>query len=115
MAKKNSENDMLPAMVSWFRATYPEIEPMMVHVPRANYLLQKKGATYGSADLIILHPNGIYASLCVQVLTKDDRDSVPHKRWRVLAENEGNRCVAVRDLIGFVKAVEEYMIDSPYE
>ena len=85
----------------------------MVHVPRANLTLQKKGAVFGSADLILLYPTEVYASLCIQVL--DKRQTEPQMRWRVLAESAGNRCVMVRDLVGFAKAVEDYLINTPYE
>ena len=62
-----TENEMIPTMVSWFRQNYPEIAPLMVYVPRATKSLEKKGATYGSADLILLYPNNGYSCLCLQV------------------------------------------------
>lgn len=108
------ENEMLHAMVSWFRENYPEISPLMVYVPRANKILEKKGASYGSADLIILYPTNGYSSLCVQVLYRTERNSDQHKRWRVLAENDGNKCVTIRDFVEFTEAVEEYLSNSPY-
>lgn len=108
------ENEMLPMMVSWFRENFPEIAPLMVYVPRANKTLEKKGASYGSADLIILYPTNGYSSLCVQVLNRTERNSDVHKRWRVLVENEGCKCVTIRDLESFVDAVEDYLSQSPY-
>lgn len=108
------ENVMLPMMVSWFRENYPEIAPLMVYVPRANKTLEKKGATYGSADIILLYPSNGYHSLCLQVLGLTERNSDQHKRWRVLVENEKNKCVTVRDFEGFASAVEDYLADSPY-
>lgn len=105
---------MLPLMVQWFRNTYPEIAPLMVYVPRATKSLSKKGATYGSADLIILYPTNGYSSLCVQVLNRTERNTDAHKRWRVLVENDGSKCVTLRDLDTFVDAVEEYLSNSPY-
>lgn len=112
MAK--TENEMLPMMVSWFRENYPEIAPLMVYVPRANKTLEKKGASYGSADLILLYPANGYHALCVQVLNRTERNSDCHKRWRVLVENEGNKCITLRDFDDFTEAVEEYLNDSPY-
>jgi hypothetical protein len=112
MATTKNENKMLPDMVAWFRETYPEIEPMLVFVPRANITLSKKGAVYGSADLILLYPTNGYSSLCIQVL--DKRQTEPQMRWRVLAEHAGNKCVMVRDLVGFAKVVEDYLSNSPY-
>lgn len=110
-----TENEMLPAMVRWFRDAYPEIAHLMVHVPRANKTLEKKGATFGSADLIILYPaNGLH-SLCVQVLNRTERNSDAHKRWRILVENEGSKCVTIRDFAEFVNAVESYLTDTPYD
>ena len=113
MVTKN-ENKMLPEMVSWFRDTYPELEPLMVFVPRATNSLFKVGANYGSADIIILYPANAYSSLCIQVLDKV-RQSEQQMRWRVLAEHAGNKCVMVRDLLGFARAVEGYLINTPYE
>lgn len=112
MAK--TENEMLPHMVSWFRENYPEISPLMVYVPRANKTLEKKGASYGSADLILLYPANGYSSLCIQVLNRTERNSDQHKRWRVLVENDGNKCVTLRDFDDFVGAVEDYLANSPY-
>ena len=66
---------MLPDMVAWFRENYPEISPLMVYVPRANKTLEKKGASYGSADLILLYPTNGYSSLCIQVLNRTERNS----------------------------------------
>lgn len=108
------ENEMLPMMVSWFRENYPEIAPLMVYVPRANKTLEKKGATYGSADIILLYPNNGYHTLCIQVLNRTERNSDCHKRWRVLVEDEINKCVTIRDFEGFAYAVEEYLENSPY-
>ena len=105
---------MLEAMVSWFRENYPEIAPLMVYVPRANKTLERKGASYGSADIIILYPTNGYSSLCLQVLERTERVSEQHKRWRVLVENDGNKCVVIRSFEGFADAVEEYLSNSPY-
>ena len=112
MAKKK-ENNMLPEMVSWFRETYPELAPLMVFVPKANVTLQKKGATYGSADIIILYPTERYASLCIQ-LFEWPRTTEPQNRWRIIVESAGNKCAVVKDLVGFVKAVDSYLKDTPY-
>lgn len=108
------ENEMLPMMVSWFRENFPEIAPLMVYVPRANKTLEKKGATYGSADIILLYPTNGYSALCLQILERTERNSDCHKRWRVLVENEGNKCVTLRDFQTFVEAVETYLENSPY-
>jgi hypothetical protein len=109
------ENEHLTEMVAWFRDTYPEIAPLMVYAPRANTkTLEKKGANYGGAELILLHPTGGYSCLCVQVLNATERNSDCHKRWRVLVENEGCKCVTVRTFLAFTQAVEDYLTDSPY-
>ena len=108
------ENEQLPAMVSWFRENYHEIESLMVYCPRANRTLAKKGASFGSAELIILYPTGGYSCLCVQVLNSSERNSDLHKKWRALVENEGCKCVTIRTLYDFTEAVEEYLSESPY-
>lgn len=105
---------MLPMMVAWFRENYPEIAPLMVYVPRATKTLEKKGASFGSADLILLYPTNGYSSLCVQVLGRTERNSDVHKRWRVLVENDGNKCVTIRDFESFANEVEKYLSNSPY-
>lgn len=112
-AKNN--NGLLDAMADWFTKNHAEIRHLMIYVPRTTRTTEKRGASFGCADLIILCPNKYYHSLCIQVLGNEDRDSVCHKRWRILVGNEGNKCVAVRDLIGFVREVELYFIDTPYE
>lgn len=105
---------MFGAMVSWFRENYPEISPLMVYVPRANKTIEKKGASYGSADLVLLYPTNGYSSLCIQILNRTERITEQQKRWRVLVENDGNKCVAIRDFVGFTNTIEEYLSSSPY-
>lgn len=108
---------MLPEMVKWFRENYPELATLLVfceRVTRGNKELEKRG-TYGGPELILLYPNNGYACLCVQVLNYTERNSDTHKAWRVVAEHAGCKCRTIRDLISFVDAVEEYLINSPYE
>ncbi len=114
MSNQRTENEFLPAMVTWFRETYPELASLMVYVPRATKALEKKGATYGSADLILLYPTSGYSALCVQVLNRTERNSDCHKRWRFLVEHQGCKCVTIRDFTAFCEAVEEYLENSPY-
>ena len=101
-------------MVAWFRENYPELAPLMVYAPRTTKSLEKKGSSYGSAELILLYPTNGYSSLCVQVLNRTERNSDCHKRWRALVEHSGNKCVTLRDLESFVEAVEDYLSNSPY-
>lgn len=108
------ENEMLTKMVSWFRENYPEIEPLMVYSPRANKTLYKKGVPFGSAELILLYPTNGYSSLCIQVLTQSERNSDSHKRWRVLVEDAGNKCVTIRSYEGFCECIEQYLSNSPF-
>lgn len=113
MARKKNI-DLLPEMVSLFRETYPELDTLLVHVPKANITLNKRGTPYGSADLILLYPTETHGCLCIQVF-EPPRVSEVQKRWRIIAENAGNKCAVVKDLVGFVKAVEDYLKDTPYE
>ena len=108
------ENADLPEMVAWFRKTYPTLSPLLVYVPRTTKTLEKKGANFGSADLILLHPTGGYLCMCIQALNQSERNSDCHKRWRALVENEGCKCYTVRTLYQFTLAVEEYLANSPY-
>ena len=114
MARKKNIVDLLPEMVSLFRETYPELDTLLVHVPKANITLNKKGTPYGCADLVLLYPTERHGSLCIQVF-EPPRVTEPQKRWRIISENAGNKCAVVKDLLGFVKAVEEYLKDTPYE
>lgn len=109
--KKNIE--LLPEMVDWFRATHPELDTLLIHVPKANATLSKRGVPYGCADLVLLVPNNDYISLCVQVF-EPPRLTEQQNRWRIIAENNGNKCVVVKDLLGFVKAVGNYLEETPY-
>lgn len=113
---KNIENEQIPSMVNWFRETYPEIAELLAYCPRAtrNSAIYRKGANYGGAELVLLYPNNGYSSLCVQVLNATERNSDCHKRWRVLVEHNGCKCVTLRDLYSFTEAVEEYLENSPY-
>lgn len=114
MSSKHQENELLPAMVAWFNENHPELSPLLVYAPRATKSLEKKGANYGGAELILLHPVANYIGLCIQVLNASERNSDCHKRWRVLVENEGYKCVTIRNLVGFAEAVEDYLSNSPY-
>ena len=44
-----------------------------------------------------------------------NRCAVPsHSALNSSEENEGNKCVTIRDFEGFANAVEDYLADSPY-
>lgn len=110
----SKRNQYVPQMVAWFRETYPAIAPLMIHVPRATKELEKIGAAYGSADLILLHPTNGYSCMCILILGQTERTSDYQKRWRAIVENEGCKCYTVRTLYQFTLAVEEYLANSPY-
>lgn len=115
MSTNHAENIQLTEMVRWFRQNYPDIADLLVYCPRVNTATLAKRGPYGCAELILLYPANAYSSLCVQVLSSTERNSDCHKRWRTIVEHAGSKCATVRTLFSFTEAVEEYLVNTPYE
>lgn len=113
---KHLESKMQQNCVLWFRMQYPELAPLLFAVPNGGkrtiieaQILKREGVMSGVADLILLVPRHGYASLCIEMKTKDGKQSSAQKEWQKKAETHGNKYLVVRSVDEFVFVVRAYL------
>ena len=117
---RHDESNIQQACVRWFRFQYPALAPLLFAVPNGGSRdlieasrLKAEGVTPGVADLILLVPNGKYASLCIEMKTRTGRQSTAQKTWQRAAEEAGNRYVVCRTLDQFIETINQYLQTCP--
>lgn len=110
------ESHIQRACVAWFRWQYPQIEPLFFAVPNGGkrsiktaVTMRDEGVRAGVADLILLVPRHGYASLCIEMKTKNGRQSDAQKLFQVKAEKYGNKYVVCRSFDEFREIIQEYL------
>ena len=124
--KKDIEHALQCACVHWFRLQYPEYATLLFAVPNGGARnaitgarLKDEGVTAGVADLILLLPKWfttwrgetgfMYAGLCIEMKTPTGRQSPEQRAWQAAVEAQGYKYAIVRDVLGFVKLIQEYL------
>ena len=124
--KKDIEHALQCACVHWFRLQYPEYATLLFAVPKGGARnaitgarLKDEGVTAGVADLILLLPKWfttwrgetgfMYAGLCIEMKTPTGRQSPEQRAWQAAVEAQGYKYAIVRDVLGFVKLIQEYL------
>lgn len=118
---KNIESKIQIACVNWFRYQYPHLKKLLFSVPNGGArssitgaILKAEGALSGVADLILLKPNGRYASLCIEMKQPRGVQRESQREWQKAVEAAGNRYVVCRSLEEFMKEVNVYL-NNEYE
>ena len=124
--KKDIEHALQCACVHWFRLQYPEYATLLFAVPNGGARnaitgarLKDEGVTAGVADLILLLPQWFttwrgekgckYAGLCIEMKTPTGRQSPEQRAWQAAVEAPGYKYAIVRDVLGFVKLIQDYL------
>lgn len=101
---------------TWFRLQYPHLRLLLFAVPNGGFrnkkeagIMKAEGVTAGVADVILLKPSGVYASLCVEFKTEEGRQQATQKEWQNAAEGAGNKYVIIRSFDAFKEEVEKYL------
>ena len=114
------ESALQRACVGWFRLQYRHHAQLLFAVPNGGgrsrveaAIMKGEGVLAGVADLIFLEARGGYGSLCIEMKTKDGRQSKLQKEWQHIAEAAGNRYIVCRSFDEFKVAIEAYMSLAP--
>ena len=124
--KKDIEHSLQVCCVHWFRIQYPEYATLLFAVPNGGARnaitgarLKDEGVTAGVADLILLLPQWFttwrgekgckYAGLCIEMKTPTGRQSPEQRAWQAAVEAKGYKYAIARDVLGFVKIIQEYI------
>lgn len=127
--KKDIEHALQCACVHWFRMQYPQYATLLFAVPNGGARnaitgarLKDEGVTAGVADLILLVPrmikNEVNGDLCwyntihglaIEMKTPTGRQSPEQRAWQAAIEAQGYKYAIVRDVLGFVKIIQEYL------
>lgn len=118
------EEDLQRACVSWFRERYPELAPLLFHPNNEPFFggsgktdAQRRiagaraksiGVTPGVADLVLLYPAGDVHALCIEMKTRDGRQSEAQKAWQQCVTRQGYRYEVVRSLQAFQALIREH-------
>jgi hypothetical protein len=126
---RSLEGRMQQAQVNWFRYQYPKLGKLLFAIPnggkREKKLVKTKtgykrislegknlkdqGVTAGVSDLILLVPRKGYGALCIENKTEDGEQSNSQEEWQVLAEENGNKYVVIRNIEEFMNVVNDYL------
>ena len=124
--EKDIEHSLQVCCVHWFRIQYPEYATLLFAVPNGGARnaitgarLKDEGVTAGVADLILLLPQWFttwrgekgckYAGLCIEMETPTGRQSPEQRAWQAAVEAQGYKYAIARDVLGFVKIIQEYL------
>ena len=126
--KKDIEHSLQVCCVHWFRLQYPQYATLLFAVPNGGARnaitgarLKDEGVTAGVADLILLVPydrmemNGCrgelfhYNGLAIEMKTPTGRQSPEQRAWQSAIEAQGYKYAIARDVLGFVKIIQEYL------
>ena len=124
--KKDIEHALQCACVHWFRIQYPEYATLLFAVPNGGARnaitgarLKDEGVTAGVADLILLVPRAhhlhdeyeveSYHGLAIEMKTPTGRQSPEQRAWQAAIEAQGYKYAIARDVLGFVKIIQEYL------
>jgi hypothetical protein len=128
LEKGYSESKIQHICVMWFRKTFPNDWNILISVPnggnrdaRTGAAMVYEGQVKGVSDLILLHPSGGKANLCIEMKvpkrkgSSAGRQSQEQKDWQELVERHGSTYVVCHGLIEFITAVCSYLhIDTNY-
>lgn len=97
---------------------YPQYQNILLAVPNAarrtpriGAYMKDEGMLPGVADLIFLKSNRNYGALCIEMKTKDGRQSESQKKWEKAAKENGNHYIVCRSFDEFRKVVTDYIND----
>lgn len=121
-----SESKIQHTCVCWFRQTFPDVADLLFAVPnggrrdgRTGAMMKYEGAVSGVSDLILLHPHGGKASLCIEMKVPKRKGSSAgsqsdnQKAWQKLVEAHGSVYVVCHGIFEFVTAVCHYLHIDP--
>lgn len=114
----DEEHRIQCSCVKWFRMQYPQYQNILFAIPNAarrtpriGAYMKDEGMLPGVADLIFLKSNRNYSALCIEMKTKDGRQSESQKKWEKAAKENGIHYIVCRSFDEFRKVVTDYIND----
>lgn len=115
---KDPEHKLQSLCVKWFRLKHPRIAHALFAIPNAarrskrnGAYMKEEGMLPGVADLILLKSNRFYGALCIEMKTKQGRQSPAQKQWQQFIESQGNKYIVCRSIEDFQTAINNYLSD----
>lgn len=94
---KHPESDLQANCVKWFCYQYPQLSKVFFSVPNGSKrtksqqaILKKEGSLSGVSDLILLVPNSVFNSLCLEAKIKPNKQTAEQKEFEEAVTNFGN-------------------------
>lgn len=113
---RHVESNTQIACVRWFRYQYPKLRKLLFAVPNGGArdrvtgaILKAEGVVAGVADLLLLVPSGPYHGLCIEMKTKEGRQSDSQKEWEQAVTAQGYAYSLVRTFADFKGTIETYL------
>lgn len=121
--RSHREDDLQKSCRKWFDLQHPRYRQLMHHSPNEGELIggskagakrKDMGVRAGFPDFIFLLPNGYYPYLCLELKTKEGRQSDSQKEFQRKVEEVGGKYVVIRTLDDFIKEVNQYIEDTTW-
>ena len=113
---RHVESNTQIACVRWFRYQYQHLERLLFAIPNGGArnavtgaILKAEGVVPGVADLLLLVPSGPYHGLCIEMKTKEGRQSDSQKEWEQAVTSQGYAYSLVRSFADFKDTIETYL------
>lgn len=110
------EHRLQCACVNWFNIQFPSRRGLLFAVPNGGRRdavtgakLKAEGVVSGVSDLILLEPNGLFTSLCIEMKTPVGRQSTSQRTWQRLVEHHCAKYVVCRSLAEFIREINDYL------
>jgi hypothetical protein len=121
---KHDESDLHKAFFEWAQY-HPKIEQYLFGIEhgisygtnkRRNFAiaasLKKRGVKPGILDFVFLQPNSSYSSLYIEFKIKPNKLTLAQKRFIVLAEDCGHKCVCAYSLDEAISLLNKYIANK---
>ena len=116
---RHLEDDIQVSCIYWFSYQFPKILKLLIAIPnggrrnrREAARLKKSGVVPGVSDLVLFIPNQFHHALCIEIKSKDGRQSQLQKDWQKLVEVYNFKYVVCRSLDEFRSEVQMYLRNS---
>lgn len=112
----HEESNIQIHCVRLFRMMHPTLSKVLFSVPNGGHrdkitgaILKAEGVVAGVADLLLLHPSGIYHGLCIEMKTPKGKQQDSQKEWQKEVESQGYKYIVCHSVEEFLNGTEDYL------